>query len=427
MSIVVRMRALNDSSDDEVSTFTELIKVLYLTDRRMLTRKQKLIYLSVLIVNLLVEANLETKIILSSIILVAAYGKQKRNQQLSDQIIQKHQANRLFIVLLTGTLLLHFLDSKIRVFVELTYLITIISWLLQSIRLNQKHIFKALFIIMIAEIMLMALHIQLNVLGIELYSVSAYAIYALPLLLIKLFVELRILSKEFREASEGLKQKVYDPNENNWFASTFGIISHNLKTPLASIQGQCDIIRLKLNATGSNHLETHLEHIDNSLNATKSQLEQTISTFKTRINLMHYPEPSMIVLVDQLKSEYPDSIELEGSIPALPLSTNEFFALNLALQVVQDNALKYGRGPVRWKFKDYGICIKDQGAGFSENMITTQGNEMQHSSKTGGVGIYYAKSILFTVGWTLQLSNQEGACVQLKKGPVTERQMAKIW
>lgn len=393
----------------------------------MRSHSKKLIYLILIIATFFLEANVTAKLAISMIVIMAAYSKQQRSKQLNGAILEKHQANRMLGVLLCGTFSLHLVDSSVRVIAELTLLIILMSWFLQSIRLNQKYMVKVLFYNLITGIVMLVVHVQLDIVGIHIHVINANATYVLPILLLKMLIELRLLIREFKALSSGIHQKIYDPNGNSWFASTFGIISHNLKTPLASVQGQCDILRLKLNMAGIEGFQNHFESIEQSLSATKGQLEQTISTFKTRMNLTNYPEPSMIILMDQLKKEFPGSITLEGSTPPLPLSANEFFALNLALQVVQDNALKYGEGPVTWRFDDYKICIRDKGTGFSEHILKTQGNEMQQTTKTGGVGLFYAKSILKTVGWTLDLSNEEGACVQLKKGHVTEQQMARIW
>lgn len=394
----------------------------------MIPHWQKILYSGLLIgVIFILEASIAAKLILVAMIFCAAYMRKKRREQLNGQVIEQDEATKIQAVLLFGILLFHSLDSSIRVFAETTFIITMMTWFFQSIRLKQKYTIKILFNTVIVAILALGIHIELNKLGVEFQLVKANATYAIPLLVGKIIIEVRVLTKEFRRLTRGIERKVYDPNENNWFASTFGIVSHNLKTPLASIQGQFDIIRLKLEMAGVDGMTNHFQQIEQSISATRGQLEQTISTFKSRIDISKYPEPSLILLVEQLKKEYTESIVINGTVPPLPISVNEFFALNLSLEVIQDNALKYGKGPVTWTFNDYDICVKDNGPGFSEKMITTQGNEMQHSSKTGGVGLFYTKSLLKTVGWTLVLSNKDGACVQLKKAPIGNFEMAKFW
>jgi len=389
--------------------------------------RQNIIYIALLIPIFFLEDSGIAKAILSLLIITVVYFRHQRMNQLKGQILEKSKSNALTAIFLIFTLLLHSIDSDVRVLAELTFIITLTSWFLQSIRLNQRLMVTALFISLIFAMMMLVIHVELDKLGVEIKLVKVNTWYITPLLILKIMIELRKLIYQFKLVTQSVERKAYDPNENNWFASTFGIVSHNLKTPLAAIQGQIDIIRLKLDLTETNSIVSHLQHIEHSIDATKAQLEQTIKTFKNRIEILKYPEPSMIVLMALLKEEYPDSITCYNHPPPLPLSPNEIFSINLALQVIQDNALKYGKKPIIWEFNDYNVSIRDHGPGFPEKIILTQGNAMQQSSNTGGVGLFYAKSILKTVGWTLTLSNDEGACVEIEKGPINDYQMAKIW
>lgn len=228
-------------------------------------------------------------------------------------------------------------------------------------------------------------------------------------------------------------RNAYNPTQNHWFAATFGLVSHNLKTPLANIQGQVEIIRLLVrNANLIEHplynpVNEKLSRIEHSVETAQIQLEKTIDSYKNQITLLANYNLSIPLLLHQLEKTYPGELVLPRTPNPLPLSSAEFFVLTLVLQVAVDNALHYGAKPVYIESDDYQICVIDSGHGFPAEMIQNNGNQIVKSSKSTGIGLFYSRSLLQTIHWGMELSNNEiGAKICISKSKITQYQMTLI-
>lgn len=206
-------------------------------------------------------------------------------------------------------------------------------------------------------------------------------------------------------------------SENLWFSSTFGLVSHNLKTPLANIQGQVDVIRLILERKGAlttEELTAKLDQIELSLTASKSTLEATIQNYKSLITTLNQSERTLGYLMEELAVKY-EGLEYSfdsQDLRSVPLSTQGFFVFNLNLEVYIDNAIKYAGHMPEIRVLNRRIQIVDKGPGFSDELINKLGGSVVASRGGGnGLGMFLAISLLRSVEWDLSIQNTHPGCV----------------
>lgn len=203
--------------------------------------------------------------------------------------------------------------------------------------------------------------------------------------------------------------------EKTWYSDLFSLVSHNIRTPLATISNEFEIQALKStefsSTIGFKRAQTELDKVlsivDQSFrqNAWVKQKTRTLQEIRELI-INQYP-----------KATYTQN--LPQALYNLELNSAESTALLLALDSLIGNAFKYGHGEVNISgeyMEDSSestviIYVQDNGDGMSQEQLKNYGTPFNSKlSKAGGtgLGVYFTKGLLEQLGWKLDATSEVG-------------------
>jgi K+-sensing histidine kinase KdpD len=210
--------------------------------------------------------------------------------------------------------------------------------------------------------------------------------------LIMVFVAAYSLNK----AKESREQILTQVKSLDWYGTLINLVSHNLRSPLATIMSNAQILELK-----------HPE-----LKDTK-EFERTLTSVEATTTILNRLMKATLLnegavnqsIVQTLERSYPQ-VEFIGK-SCEKLSYEESISILLALEVFIDNALKYSSDKVKVEFNHDGICIRDFGPGIDGEKLARFGDLQEHSVGTlHGMGIPFAARILDSIGYKIHASNE---------------------
>lgn len=234
---------------------------------------------------------------------------------------------------------------------------------------------------------------------------------ALFLLCICLVLALIIALDQTNKAYNPLKTNVAT-KEKNWTNNVMTLLSHNIRTPIASLGNRVDIIKLKKSA-GIEISEDDIEGLTDDRERVNSIVHSLLSkSSRSIIATKDTPESSINEAlndyVDRVKILKPEGIDFN-------LSSNDKIALNLALESVISNSEKYGASLIQisleTKDKEVLLTISDDGEGMDEETLERYGTPFNSAkSKNGGsgLGVYFALQLVKEAGWQWSVESELG-------------------
>lgn len=198
-------------------------------------------------------------------------------------------------------------------------------------------------------------------------------------------------------------------------------LSHDIKTPIATIKAVCEVIQVKEKNQDTldkveviaNKAEMIDSLVGNMFHATLEELEV----------LKVEPEEKNSLLVEEmiLEQKYYGEIVLESSIPECLLYFDELRLKQVIDNIVQ-NAYKYAKTPCYVKFlqqeEGIRIQIRDKGMGMPEEELSLAAEKFYRGSnakgKSGsGLGLYLAKNFMEGMHGGMEFYNENGFVVNL--------------
>lgn len=195
-------------------------------------------------------------------------------------------------------------------------------------------------------------------------------------------------------------------------------ISHDIKTPVATIKATCEVmevkykeddIREKVSVIKSK--ATSVEHlIDNMFRATLDDLDELKVTPR---------EESSLIINDMLGGlRFYGTVEQKGSVPECLILVDKL-RLEQVIDNIAGNSFKYAGTTLEVEYKsdsdNIRVILSDRGPGVPDDelaMLTTKfyrGSEAAGSGKDGsGLGLYLASCFMEKMGGGLELKNREG-------------------
>ena len=195
-------------------------------------------------------------------------------------------------------------------------------------------------------------------------------------------------------------------------------ISHDIKTPVATIKATCEVmevkykdedVREKVSVIKSN--ATSVEQlIDNMFRATLDDLDELKVTPR---------EESSLIIEDMLKElRFYGTVEQKGSVPQCLISVDKL-RLEQVIDNIAGNSFKYAGTPLEVEYKmesdNIRVLLSDRGPGVPEeelSLLTSKfyrGTAAAESSKDGsGLGLYLASRFMEKMGGGLEVRNREG-------------------
>ena len=195
-------------------------------------------------------------------------------------------------------------------------------------------------------------------------------------------------------------------------------ISHDIKTPVATIKATCEVMEIKYKEDDIREKvsvikskATSVEHlIDNMFRATLDDLDELKVTPR---------EESSLIIEDMLAGlRFYGTVEQKGSVPECLILVDKL-RLEQVIDNIAGNSFKYAGTTLEVEYKadpdNIHVILSDRGPGVPEKelaMLTTKfyrGSEAAGSGKDGsGLGLYLASRFMEKMGGGLDLKNREG-------------------
>lgn len=195
-------------------------------------------------------------------------------------------------------------------------------------------------------------------------------------------------------------------------------ISHDIKTPVATIKATCEVMEIKYKEDDIQEKvsvikskATSVEHlIDNMFRATLDDLDELKVTPR---------EESSLIIEDMLAGlRFYGTVEQKGSVPECLILVDKL-RLEQVIDNIAGNSFKYAGTTLEVEYKsdpdNIRVILSDRGPGVPEKelaMLTTKfyrGSEAAESGKDGsGLGLYLASRFMEKMGGGLDLKNREG-------------------
>lgn len=195
-------------------------------------------------------------------------------------------------------------------------------------------------------------------------------------------------------------------------------ISHDIKTPVATIKATCEVMEIKYKEDDIQEKvsvikskATSVEHlIDNMFRATLDDLDELKVTPR---------EESSLIIEDMLAGlRFYGTVEQKGSVPECLILVDKL-RLEQVIDNIAGNSFKYAGTTLEVSYKsdadNIRVILSDRGPGVPEKelaMLTTKfyrGSEAAGSGKDGsGLGLYLASRFMEKMGGGLDLKNHEG-------------------
>lgn len=195
-------------------------------------------------------------------------------------------------------------------------------------------------------------------------------------------------------------------------------ISHDIKTPVATIKATCEVMEIKYKEDDIQEKvsvikskATSVEHlIDNMFRATLDDLDELKVTPR---------EESSLIIEDMLAGlRFYGTVEQKGSVPECLILVDRL-RLEQVIDNIAGNSFKYSGTTLEVSYKsdadNIRVILSDRGPGVPEKelaMLTTKfyrGSEAAGSGKDGsGLGLYLASRFMEKMGGGLDLKNREG-------------------
>ena len=195
-------------------------------------------------------------------------------------------------------------------------------------------------------------------------------------------------------------------------------ISHDIKTPVATIKATCEVMEVKYKDADVQEKvsvikskATSVEQlIDNMFRATLDDLDELKVTPR---------EESSLIIEDMLGDlKFYGTVEQKGSVPECLIRVDKL-RLEQVIDNIAGNSFKYAGTALEVEYKtdsdNIRVIMSDRGPGVPEDelaMLTAKfyrGSEASGSGKDGsGLGLYLASRFMEKMGGGLELRNREG-------------------
>lgn len=222
-----------------------------------------------------------------------------------------------------------------------------------------------------------------------------------------------------REELKRAKESEYQANQSK--KELMAELSHDIKTPIATIQATCEVLQMKEKnpdtlekvALIDGKAKMIQKLIDNLFHATLEELAV--------LKVEPVEESSLLVMEMFSNLDYYGELKVDGCIPECLVYMDK-----LRLQQVIDNCLnnawKYAKTPVHVSFIEQtdGIRIKirDEGEGVAEDELPLIMEKFFRGSNAkgkegSGLGLYLAKTFMEQMKGDMEYYNENGFVVQL--------------
>lgn len=222
-----------------------------------------------------------------------------------------------------------------------------------------------------------------------------------------------------REELKAAREREYKANQSK--KELVASLSHDIKTPVATIQASCEVLMIKLN-TNENINKIHLINeraqminslINNMFHATLEELEALEVNAKEELSTI------LDDIMDKVK--YMGDIHVINTCPEGLIMVDQLRFTQVVDNII-NNSKKYAKTPIEISYGevDNGVVVKirDYGPGVTEEALSLLAEKYfrgDNSKETtgAGLGMYLASYFMKKMDGAMEYYNKEGFVVEL--------------
>jgi signal transduction histidine kinase len=237
----------------------------------------------------------------------------------------------------------------------------------------------------------------------------------------------------FTESFDLMREELKTARENEYKANVskkelVAELSHDMKTPIATIKATCEVMKIKAMKNGNESERKDILEKAGIIEQKSDMIDQLISnmfhaTLEELKNLKveAYEEPSTLIYDMFTELQYYDNIKIKNTMPECLVYLDKL-RLKQVIDNVVNNSYKYAGTEIEITFKELpeGLVaeIRDFGDGVSDEelpLITEKYfRGTNGKGKNGaGLGLYLAKYFMDNMKGTLECYNDNGFVVNL--------------
>lgn len=231
----------------------------------------------------------------------------------------------------------------------------------------------------------------------------------------------------FTESFDLMRDELKKAKEAEYKANTskkelVASLSHDIKTPVATIKALCEILEIKLANTVENE---KIKIIENKANVIDSLISNMLSSTMDDLEMLkvNKGEENSLIISEMIREmNYYNLIEEESPIPECLIYCDKL-RLEQVIDNIINNSYKYANTKVYVKYKleeeVLSIAIRDSGDGVSDEelpLIFEKYYRCEESkNKSGsGLGLYLSKQFMDGMGGSIEAYFENGFVINIK-------------
>lgn len=222
-----------------------------------------------------------------------------------------------------------------------------------------------------------------------------------------------------REELKRARQSEYEANQSK--KELVASLSHDIKTPVATIKALCEILEIKVTSEAENEkihvIEQKADVIDHLISdmfhATLEDLE--------KLKIVPTEELSTIIQPMFQEINHYGKIHLMNQVPECMICVDKL-RLNQVIDNLINNSYKYAGTDIDVNFEKIGheliVRIQDHGPGINTDELPLLVEKFYRGENAkgkdgSGLGLYLSKTFMEGMGGSMSVENNEGFCVTL--------------
>jgi signal transduction histidine kinase len=225
---------------------------------------------------------------------------------------------------------------------------------------------------------------------------------------ILVIVTILSLLARFQKTTFSEMEKKLAVKEKKWTLDVMSLLSHNIRTPLATLTNRIEIMKLKLSNGSEISPEdiTLLSHGNNQVLSIVNQLLNKTAKASTKgVSSIEASSVLKSIKHERLEILNPNKLDFK-------ISVAESITLELALDSLVSNALRHSDGVVSVRVfmekQNYVIEVCDRGEGMTPVQQEHYGTPFNIQSSTGGtgLGVYFVLSLVQSNDWEWEMNSR---------------------
>ncbi|WP_035336873.1 GAF domain-containing sensor histidine kinase [Dokdonia sp. PRO95] len=232
-----------------------------------------------------------------------------------------------------------------------------------------------------------------------------------------------VLLFEARKRNIELKEAQNETTQRNDRLEDFArLVAHDLKSPLASIEGLLNLLKEDYLEDNDEEFGTYIKHLDTSAKSMRDYIDGLLEYYKADTLLATKEDTTLFTLVKDVADLHKSSnvaIKIEEDLKLVAVSA---IAIDQILSNLVDNATKYNdkeKPTIQISGKEsieyYTISLKDNGTGIPEDkqeiifdLFKTTGTKDRNGRQGSGMGLATVRKLVEGLGGTISVSSVVG-------------------